>query len=81
MCFCCPGPQKLELASWSLRQTQAKRWRSDRTTDPKHEKAFAGRIFDQEALLRMEDEGAPRKLKSGADLGVLVPRMPTELLN
>jgi len=30
-------------------------------TDPEHEKAFAERIFDQEALLRMDDEGAPRK--------------------
>lgn len=42
-------------------RTQAERWRSDRITDPEHKKGFAERIFDEEALLRMDDEGAPRK--------------------
>jgi quercetin dioxygenase-like cupin family protein len=35
--------------------------RSDRTTNPEDEKAFAERILDEEAVLRMDDEGAPRK--------------------
>jgi quercetin dioxygenase-like cupin family protein len=35
-------------------------WRSDRT-NPESEAALAERIFDEEALLRMDDEGPQRK--------------------